>query len=195
MANKTNRRALLTSYQARVFREYERILEITGLNPDRIFDFAEEDPESVVPILKSMTDQAVRSDVIYDYTMIDMALDFLIYHHFFGSGKRLNLASRTKRYKTMTLMLQNNYLMQKLTIIRIFKKVPKPIVSKIAAINDLRNGLAHTFIISDLKKSKRTYKGYSILTRSGLGAFRKDVQEVRYFFMPWLKKIFGDNDN
>jgi hypothetical protein len=192
MESKDNRKVGLTKYQARVLREYERILEATGLNPARVLDFAEDDPGAVVPVLKSMTDQAVRSDVIFEYTMIDMELDLILFRHFFGAGKKLHAATRTKRYKTLRLMLQNIYLMQKLSIVRSFKDVPRSIVSKIAAINDLRNGLAHTFFVSDLKATKRTYKGHSIFTRRGLEAFREDAQEIRYFFMPWLKSILED---
>jgi len=192
MATKLKRRSSLTTYQERKLREYQRILEITGLNPERVLDYAEDEPEAIVPILKSMTDQAVRSDVIYEYTMIDMELDFLIFHHFFGYGKKFHAAIRTKRYKTLRLILQNIYLMQKLSIVRSFKDVPKSIVSKIAAINDLRNGLAHTFFVSDMKKVKRTYKGQSIFTRRGLEAFRSDIHEIRCFFMPWLKDLLKD---
>ena len=78
MATEDKRRSALTAYQARALRQYQRILEVTGLNPERVLDFAEEDPEAVVPVLKTMTDQAVRSDVILEYTMIDMELDFIL---------------------------------------------------------------------------------------------------------------------
>ena len=78
--------------------------------------------------------------------------------------------------------------MQKLTIVRDFKEIPKAVVSKIAAINDLRNGLAHTFFLEDLSPSKRTYKGFNVFTYEGLQAFRKDAWEVRFFFTPWLRE-------
>lgn len=186
---KDERRAALTARQKRVLREYERILEITGLNPEGVLAFAEDDPEVVIPVLRIMTDQAIRSDVIFECTLIDADLDFILFRHFFGSGKKLIAARRTKRYKTLRLILQNIYLMQKLSIVQSFKKIPKPIISKIATINDLRNGLAHTFLVSDLKPAKRTYKGHNIFTRKGMEAFRKDAREIRYFFSPWLTSI------
>lgn len=133
--------------------------------------------------------------MIFEYTMIDMELDFMLLHHFFGSGGKFRVARHTRRYKTLSLILQNIYLMQKLSIVRSFKNVPRPIVSKIATINELRNWLAHTFFVSDLKTSKRTYKGHSIFTRKGLEAFREDAQEIRYFFMPWLKKLLEENED
>ena len=187
-----NRQASLSKSQARALREYERILEVTGLNLERVLEFAESEPEAVVPVFKSMTDQAVRSDVIFEYTMIDAELEFIVLRHFFGSGKKLKVARRTQRYKTLRLMLQNIYLLQKLSIVRSFREIPKPIVSSIAAINNLRNGLAHTFFVSDLSAPKRTYKGHNIFTRKGLEVFRKDVQEIRYFFMSWLKKLLEE---
>ena len=77
--------------------------------------------------------------------------------------------------------MHNLYLLQKLSIVRTFKAVPKPIVSKISAINDLRNGLAHTFFVQDLRASKRTYKGINIFTEDGLRAFIDDVEEYQEF--------------
>ena len=193
MPKQDTHRTTLSRHQARALREYERLLEVTALNPDRVLQFAENDPQAIVPTLRSMTDQAVRGHVILEYTMIDMELDFILLHHFFGYGKKLRAASRTRRYKTLQLILQNLYLRQKLSIVRTFKDVPKRVVSKIAMVNTLRNGLAHTFFLSDLKASKRRYKGHSIFTRKGLEAFREDVQEIRSFFMPWLTKLLSEN--
>jgi hypothetical protein len=144
------RRASLSSYQTRVLRDYERIIETVGLHPDRALQWTQSEPDAVVPILKSMTDQAVRSVVIFEYTLIDMELEFVVFRHFFGAGKKLNAARKTQRYRTLRLMLQNTYLMQKLSIVRKFKEIPKLIVSSIAAINDLRNGLAHMFLVSEM---------------------------------------------
>jgi hypothetical protein len=184
------RMRLLSKYQRQALRNYERILESAALNPERILNFAEDNPDAVVPILRTMTDQVVRSDVVLEYTLIDMELNFILFRHFFGRGKKLRAAQKTRRYKTLQSVLQHLYIMQKLTIIRSFKEVPKGIVSKIAAINDLRNGLAHTFFVGDLSPSKRSYKGLSIFTRKGFEAFRRDVWEVRFFFTPWLKEYF-----
>src|SRR5439155_10958462 len=50
-----------------------------------------------------MTDQTVRSDVIFEYTVIDMELDFIVFRHFFGSGKKLDASRRTRRYRTLRL--------------------------------------------------------------------------------------------
>jgi hypothetical protein len=180
-------KARLTSYKARVFRDYKKLLDITGLNPEIALNYLADDPEAFVPILKSMRDQIVRSEIVYEYTFVDLELDFLLIRHFFGTGKKLHNARRTKRYRTFQLMLQNLYLLQKLSIVRSFKDIPRNIISKISALNDLRNGIAHTFFLPDLKKHKRTYKGINVFTPKGLENFRNDMFEIRYFFMPWLR--------
>jgi hypothetical protein len=194
MADAERRTRLLSRHQRRALREYERLLEATALNPDRILDIAEDDPPAVTPIIRSMTDQVVRSEVIFEYTMIDMELDMLLFRHFFGPGKKLIAARSSRRYRTLRQILLNLYPMQKLTIVRSFKSVPRQIVSTIAAINELRNGLAHSFFLGDLPPTKRTYRGTSIFKRKGLDAFRKDAWEVRCFFTPELKKWFPEDD-
>jgi hypothetical protein len=188
--NSNQGRRVLSQHQARMLREYEWILDSAGLNPERILEVAEDDPTSVTPFLRSMTDQIVRSEVIFEYTMIDMELEHLILRHFFGSGERLRKARSTVRHRTLRQILLNLYLLQKLSILRNFRKVPKSIVSKIAAINDLRNGLAHNFFLNDLPVAKRTYKGIGIFKWKGIEAFREDAWEVRCFFSPWLKKLY-----
>ncbi len=193
MPSRDSRIRNLSKYQHRVFRDYERILETAALNPERVLEIATNDAEAVVPVLRSMTDQVVRSEVIFEYTLIDMELDSIIFQHFFGKGKRLRAARRTRRYRTLQAMLQNLYILQKLPIVRKFKSVPKSIVSKISTINELRNGLAHTFFLEDLSPSKRTYRGLNVFTRKGFEAFRKDAWEIRCFFTPWLANFFPDD--
>src|SRR5262249_12856477 len=150
------------------------------------------DRAAIVPTLRSMTDQIVRSEIVFEYTMLDMELNSMLQQHFFGRGKKLRAARSRRQYKTLRLMLQNAYLLQKLAIVRTFKKVPKDIVTIITAINDLRNGVAHTFFIEDLPLSKRTYKGFDVFTVKGPEAFRKDIWRTRLFFMPWLSKFYPD---
>jgi hypothetical protein len=183
---------LLSKYQRKALKEYQRLLETAAINPDRILSLVEDDVGAVMPILRSMTDQVVRSAVIFEYTMIDMELDSILFRHFFGTGNKLRSRRNTHQYKTLRSMLQNLYILQKLAIIRNFKEVPRDVVSKLAAINDLRNGLAHTFFLQDLSPSKRTYKGLSILSPKGFRDFREDAWKIRCFFMPWLKKYFPD---
>lgn len=184
----------LTPYQQGVYRRYNRILEITRLHPERIFNVANDDPAAVVPVLQSMIDQAVRSHVIVEYTFIDAQLNDAILNHVFGRGKSFIKATRSRRYQTLQMMLQLLYPLQKLAILKTFKHVPTNIWNTIAAINDLRNGLAHSFHLRDLKESSRTYKRRNIFTPSGLELFDHDSRDVLCFFEPWIKKFSGLDD-
>jgi hypothetical protein len=136
-----------------MLKTYRQMLDVIGLNPDIIHDIAKDDPEAVVPVIRAMTDQIVRGEIILEHTMIDAELDHLLYKHFFGTSEKMRKARKTAPYRTFRLILQNMYLLQKLSIIKTFKKIPKNITRNVAAINDLRNGLAHTFFVEE-KKAK-----------------------------------------
>lgn len=185
---------LLSQYQKRELHKYERILEAAALNPDRILGFIEDDPAAIVPVLKSMTDQVVRSEVIFSYTIIDLFLDEALFRHFFGTGSKLKKDRSTMRYKTFRLMLEKLYVLQMLSIVQSFKKVPKGISRKIAAINDLRNGLAHTFFLGNLSLPKKSYRGHNVFTYKGFSLFKKDAWEIQCFFDPSLTKCFPESD-
>jgi hypothetical protein len=173
---------VLSNNQHRALNRYKRLLEAASLNPDMVLRVAESNSWVVAPLLRNMTDQVVRGEVILEYTMIDMEFDIVLYQHFFG--KNLQAARRRQRFKTLRLILQNLYLLQKLAIVRSFREVPKVIASTIGAVNDLRNGLAHNFFLEHLGQSKRTYKGLNIFTAEGLNVFLKDTSEVKEFLHP-----------
>ena len=177
---------LLSNYQRRALTKCKRLLGVASLNPDLIFDLAESNPSLVPHIIHNMTDQVVRGEVILEYTTIDNELDHVLYHHFFG--KTPKAIGRIRQSKTLELMLQNLYILQKLAIVRSFREVPKAIASTIAAVNDLRNGLAHNLYLEHLSPSKRTYKGH-IFTAEGLDAFRKDTLAVGEFLNPELHRL------
>jgi hypothetical protein len=168
------------------------MLEDLGLNSERIPELAGNDPSAVGPTLKSMTDQVVRSEILFRYTMIDSELDHVILRHFFGFN--LKKARSRARYRTLEAILQNLYPLQKLGVIRTFKKVPTRIVSNIHRINDLRNGVAHTFFLDSLPDSKRTYKGSNAFKSKGLRTFCDDAWEIHCFFSPFLQDLFPNED-
>lgn len=189
MRTDDSRLRLLSPRHRRALKKYERLLGAAALNPDLVLDFADSDPVIVKALLINMTDQVVRSEVILEYTMIDMELDFVLYHHFFG--KNLPRARRTRRYRTLRLMLQKCYPLDKLAFVRSFMQVPKAVASTIAAVNELRNGLAHNFFLYHLSPSKRSYKGLNIFTAKGLDVFRRDTSEVRKFLNPETYRLMG----
>ena len=164
---------------------YRRILAVVGLDEQELLSRAADDPEAIVPVLDLMVDQVVRSEVITTYTWIDSILDNVLSDRIAGTRKD---GIRPKRRKTLELVLNRLYPLQKLAIIRTYKKVPKKITSSIGAIDEIRNGLAHSFHVDSLPKHRRTYKGRNIFTPAGLELLRSDAREVAAYFDPILRQ-------
>jgi|GEM_PF-2734621 len=136
--------AELTRKHKLALARYRKILSIVGLDEQELLNRAADDPEAIVPVLDLMIDQVVRSEVITTYTWIDSILDDVLTERIAGTRKG---GIGPKRRKTLELVLNRLYPLQKLAIIRTFKKVPKQITSSIGAIDELRNGLAHSFLL------------------------------------------------
>jgi hypothetical protein len=176
--------AELTRKHKLALARYRKIISAVGLDERELLDrAAEDDPEAIVPVLDLMIDQVVRSAVIMTYTWIDSILDDVLTDRIAGTRKG---GIGPKRRKTLELVLNRLYPLQKLAIIRTFKKVPKKITSSIGAIDELRNGLSHSFFVDSLPKHRRTYKGRSIFTAAGLELLRSEAREVVAFFDPLL---------
>ncbi len=178
----------LTLAQRRALGRFRRILFVAGLDAEGLLERAKDDPAAIVPVLKSMTEQVVRSQVITWYTWIDSALDDVLFTRVEGPRRKLS-PGRRRRGHTLELILRRLYPLQKLTIIRKFRKVPKEIASSIAAIDELRNGLAHDFFVSRLPKHRRTYKGKNVFTPKGLEILKEDGRHVIAFFQPFLREF------
>ena len=109
-----------------------------------------------------------------------------IYDHLF---KRKALPPHSRRRESFWRLIGELYPLQKLRVIRSYKKVPRRIRDIVAATNDLRNTAAHEFALGFSGQRKFRYRGTSLLTPSGLGLFIEDVQVVEDYFAPWLGKI------
>jgi len=179
----------LTRDQRKALSELKSVLHMTGLDPDAQIKRWQSDPDAILPILRSMLDQVVRSEVLNWYTMTDLILDMALLDHVFGKNRSRSSLRRSRRYRTVQSMLRKLYPRQKLQLLRTFKNVPKPICRSIGAMNELRNGLAHSFFLEDIPPSNRTYMGRNVFTVDGLEFFLEDMRRVRYFFEPWLEPL------
>ncbi len=178
--------------QRRAVNRYRQLLELAGLSEPVTIERNADDPDAIVPAFNSMSNQIVRSSVVSAYTLIDELLNHEVLKHFFGSGDRLRRARRTKRFRTLQIMLQQVFLLQKLALVENFRVVPREISSHIRALNDLRNGVAHSFSLDGLPAVKRTFKKQDVFTVKGFEFFLGAMNEVDYFFMPYLAKIYGE---
>jgi hypothetical protein len=175
----------LTRKQKLALTRYRKILAIIGLDEQELLSRADKDSEIIVPFLDSMIDQVVRSEVITTYTWIDSILDNVLTDRIVGTQKN---GIGPRRQKTLELILNRLYPLQKLSIIRTFKKVPKKITSSIGAIDELRNGLAHSFYVDSLPKHRRTYKGRNIFSPTGLELLRSEARDIAAYFDPILRE-------
>jgi hypothetical protein len=60
--------------------------------------------------------------------------------------------------------------------------IPKATASDIRALNDLRNGLAHSFFPENRRKSKPEWKGRSVFSIEGATRFQQDMEAIWNFF-------------
>ena len=177
----------LTKYQKRIFNEYKELLSIAHLDAEYILS---QDSKLITSGLKDIMEQIIRSEIIKRYTMIEYQLEHTIEDYFFYNRSRdYNRVMRTRRYKTFHDIIQRLSTRDKLKILCSLYDIPNNICKTIHAINDIRNVVAHSFFIFDLKKQRRLYKKINVFTLKGIEKFCDDAIEVHYFFDPWLKDI------
>jgi hypothetical protein len=95
----------------------------------------------------------------------------------------------TKKFKYFNYyIIEKLYLLNKLDLVKNILKIPREIESAIKRINDLRNGLAHSFFPENLRRNKPTYKDKSIYSIEGLKLFEEDRGKINDFF---FKKLYN----
>jgi hypothetical protein len=120
-------------------------------------------------ILEQMKERVIRTIVVNAYIELDDILNHTILVRMVGKRR---VKQRAKR-KILQEMLDRMYPLQKIDVIRAFRKVPADIYNAIAALNTLRNSFAHRFDLAAIPKSKRLYKGrYDGFTKQGLRKFQ-----------------------
>lgn len=151
------------------------------LDPDAII--ADEDVDGRTPRLELAKDQIIRSAVILKYVLMDEYLSAVICWHYFGKKRSFPRLWRTKRFKSFNyFILERLYLLQKLDLVKSIHTIPKYVSADLAALNDLRNGIAHSFFPQN-RKRKPEWKAKSIFTDGGFERFLEDMQELSDFFV------------
>jgi len=179
-------KAKLTSTQRKLKAELDEIVELFGLDYKKI---DEVEKEARIPYLRLAKDQYIRSQVVIAYVLIDEFLGSAICHYFFEKKRSFIKLWRTKRFRNFNFyILEKLYLLQKLELVEKIFRVPNEIDRAIRRINDLRNGLAHSFFPENLRRNKPMYKGKSIYNMDGLRLFEEDREKINDFF---LKKLFN----
>src|SRR5262249_5642471 len=87
---------------------------------------------------------------------------------------------RTKQFRTFNhSLMEETFLLKKLSLVNVKRKVPEQVDKAIHRINDVRNDLAHGFFPEERrryrKQRKVMYAGDDIFSKDGLEKFNKDV--------------------
>jgi hypothetical protein len=171
----------LTGKQRRLVGELRQLLSTLMLDPEAII--ADEDVDGRTPRLELAKDQIIRSAVILKYVLMDEFLSAVICWHYFGKKRGFPQLWKTKRFRSFNyFVLERLYLLQKLDLVKSIHEIPKPVAADLAALNDLRNGIAHSFFPQN-RRRKPEWKGKSIFTDTGFDRFLEDMGKLSDFFV------------
>lgn len=174
-------RPKMTKKQRALVAEVQHLISALGLDPDEIVD--ESDPEARTMYLELARDQITRSAIVLKYVLMDEFLSGIICWHYFGKSRSFPQLWKTKRFRTFNyFILERLYLLQKLDLVRNVHEIPKWVTSDLAALNELRNGIAHSFFPQN-RRRKPEWKGHSVFTRAGCDRFLEDVQKLSDLFV------------
>jgi hypothetical protein len=170
----------LTAKQRRLLRELDQLIELLHLDYASIRQYQ----RSIRTIKLEWTIRwLARAAVVESYTYIDELLADQICWFYFGRSRPFWQLWKSKRFRIFNHhILQDMYLLEKLRLIRGFRKLPHKVVADIHELNALRNGMAHAFFPENLKKAKPIWKGKDIFCLETLRLFEKDMHELRNFF-------------
>jgi len=171
----------LTGKQRRLVAEVRQLLSTLMLDPDAII--ADDDVDGRTPRLELAKDQIIPSAVISKYVLMDELLSAVICWHYFGKRRAFPQLWRTTRFRTFNyFILERLYLLQKLDLVKSIHDVPKSVSADLAALNDLRNSIAHSFFPQN-RRRKPDWKGKRIFTGDGFDRFLDDMQKLSDFFV------------
>jgi len=174
-------KAKVTAKQRRLVGEVRELLATLMLDPEAII--GDEEAAGRTPRLELAKDQIIRSAVILKYVLMDEFLSAIICWHYFGKRRSFQQLWKTKRFRSFNhFVLEKLYLLQKLELVKSIHDIPKPVVADLAALNDLRNGIAHSFFPQN-RRRKPEWKGRSIFTEAGFERFLEDMGTLSDFFV------------
>lgn len=184
----------LNKKQEDLVEELENLTSILGLNPDDIIDDISSS-KARTAFLELAKDQIIRSAVILKYVWMDEFLNVLICWYYFGKKRPFPQLWRSKRFKSFNyFILEKLYLLQKLDLVKSIHDIPKWVISDLSALNELRNGIAHSFLPQN-RRRKPEWKGQNVFERSGYDLFLEDMEKLHNFFQRFWRGSPEDIEN
>jgi|HubBroStandDraft_6_1064221.scaffolds.fasta_scaffold300701_1 hypothetical protein len=172
---------ILTKKQRGIIADYEQLAAPSKVDVDRL----PADTTARTINLLLTYHWWIRGAVIMKYTLMDEYLAAIIANYYFGKPRDGHYGKLWRRKKFQLFnhhVLDELFLLKKKEIVHQIKPLPKDINSKIQAINDVRNALAHSFFPENrrryYKKGGVLYDGLDLFTTSGIEKFLNDTQDV-----------------
>lgn len=175
----------LTRAQERTRRAIDEISDLLRLTSHAAISQYPGDREGTSAALKRVLEQVVASEVISQYTFTDFLLSSEV-SRFLAGGHRKKMPKRRRRI--LDDLLSRQYPLEKLKLIRSYRKVPNHVWNSVAALNELRNSVAHSFIVVKRQKNGLTFKGYDLRTRAGMEFFLGELFDVTKFLSPGVAR-------
>lgn len=184
----------LTRKQRRLLAEVEQLA--SGLNLDH-WNVEQRKPDDRIVFLEVVRDKLIRAEVVTKYTLIDEYLTDIICNYYFGRPDRGTFYSKLWRRNDFTIfvhyLMDETYLLKKLSIVRAIRTGPKDVVSAVSRINDLRNDLAHGLFPQNRRRYAATgkkvfYDGIHLYSIEGVAKFQADFHLASRYFE---KRAFG----
>ena len=174
------RKPRYTKKQRELVDEISHLMSTLNLDSHQIM--ADDDSGVRTIRLKLAKNQIIRSEIILKYVLMDEFLSAIICWYYFGKKRGFPQLWKTKRFKLFNhFILERLYLLQKLDLVQNIHKIPKWVTSELAALNNLRNGISHSFFPEN-RRQRAEWKGQSIFTKDGFGHFLEDMNKLSTFF-------------
>jgi hypothetical protein len=171
----------LTKKQRELVAELRYLLSTLQLDP--VATAAEANSKARTTYLELAKDLLIRSAIILRYVLMDEFLSAVICWHYFGKKRSFPELWKTKRFKSFNyFILERLYLLQKLDLVEDIHEIPRSVSSDLRALNDLRNGVAHSFFPEN-RRRKPEWKGRGVFTRAGFERFLGDTEKLSDFFI------------
>jgi hypothetical protein len=174
----------LTRKQRSLIREIEEIMSLERLDHSRQ-DVERYRPEWRTAHLARIRDHYVRSTIIMDYVWIDEQMSALLCHYFFGRERTFIQLWRTRKFQNFNyFVLERLYLSQKLDLAKSIQRgIPRQVENAMRKLNDLRNGLAHSFFPQNRRQPLPQYGGHGIYSLQGFKAYRDEIIMVEQYLV------------
>jgi hypothetical protein len=182
----------LTKTQKELYAEINKIAEAARMDFWNIENY-KQPPFDRTALLRITLDKIVRSHVIIKYALIDEYLTDIICNYYFHREAKKNTTYaalwKTKRFSTFVhYLMDETFLIKKLTLVQAIKNVPGNVSSAIQRLNDVRNALAHSLFPENRRRymtgKKVMYSGSHLFTRDGIEKFNHDCAVAE----KWLQK-------